>query len=84
VTEFSAGISAASSPYGIASGPDGALWFAESAGNRIGRITVGGIVTEYSNGIAAGSAPAGIAAGPDCAMYFAENGANKIGRISAC
>jgi hypothetical protein len=26
-------------PEGIATGPDGALWFTESIGNRIGRIT---------------------------------------------
>jgi virginiamycin B lyase len=39
VTEFSAGISALAFPRDITSGPDGALWFAEGGGNRIGRIT---------------------------------------------
>jgi streptogramin lyase len=28
-----------SAPYGITTGPDGALWFTEAFGNRIGRIT---------------------------------------------
>ena len=34
-------------PVGIASGPDGALWFTELAANRIGRITTSGSLTEY-------------------------------------
>lgn len=34
-------------PFGIAAGPDGALWFAETAADRIGRITTDGSVTEY-------------------------------------
>jgi virginiamycin B lyase len=28
-----------STPYGMTRGPDGALWFAESAGNQIARVT---------------------------------------------
>ena len=34
-------------PYGIASGPDGALWFTEQIG-KIGRVTSTGAFTEYS------------------------------------
>src|ERR1019366_3520028 len=30
----------------ITTGPDGALWFTEFGGNKIGRITIGGAVTE--------------------------------------
>lgn len=29
----------ASTPTGITAGPDGNLWFTESAGNKIGKIT---------------------------------------------
>ena len=47
VTEFSAGITAGSGPYGIAAGPDGNLWFTEFDGDRIGRITPAGVVTEF-------------------------------------
>jgi streptogramin lyase len=36
-----------SSPAGIALGPDGALWFTEQSGNKIGRITTDGTITEY-------------------------------------
>jgi hypothetical protein len=41
VTEFSAGITAGSSPNAITPGPDGNLWFSEAAGNRIARIGSG-------------------------------------------
>src|SRR6266516_4831601 len=36
-------------PYDITVGPDGALWFTETANavNQIGRMTIGGDVTEY-------------------------------------
>ena len=33
----------------IAAGPDGNLWFTESGGNQIGRITPAGVVTEFSD-----------------------------------
>jgi len=51
VTEFSAGITPASSPGAITAGPDGNLWFTEPGTNRIGRITPTGTVTEFSAGI---------------------------------
>ena len=40
-TEFTAGITAGSSPNAIAPGPDGNLWFSEAVGNRIARIGSG-------------------------------------------
>ncbi|KHF31983.1 Virginiamycin B lyase [Paenibacillus sp. P1XP2] len=36
-----------SGPYGIACGKDGALWFTEQKGNRIGRITDGGEMSSF-------------------------------------
>jgi virginiamycin B lyase len=33
---------------GITAGPDGALWFANSANNSIGRITTKGKVTNFT------------------------------------
>ena len=70
-------------PYGITTGPDGALWFTEtgSAGNKIGRITTAGAITEYELSTP-GSAPDGITTGPDGALWFVESGSNKIGRIT--
>ncbi len=67
-------------PYDIAAGSDGALWFTESNGDKIGRITTSGTITEW--GLPAGSSPYGIAAGPDGALWFAEIGRYRIGRIT--
>jgi len=39
---------APSGPQSITAGPDGALWFTENGGNKIGRITTAGAVTEYT------------------------------------
>ena len=64
VTEFSNGITANSAPQSITAGPDGNLWFTESASNKIGRITPTGVVTEFSNGLSAGANPWGITSGP--------------------
>ena len=70
-----------SGPYGIVTGPDGALWFAEAWGNRIGRLTTAGVFTEYPVPTA-NSAPAGIAVGPDGALWFPELNGNRIGRVA--
>lgn len=85
VTEFTIP-TAASRPFGIAAGPDGALWFVEGDGNKIGRITTAGAFTEYTiptktNFGNFSSHPQCIVAGPDGAMWFVEGDGNKIGRI---
>jgi virginiamycin B lyase len=69
-------------PVGIASGPDGALWFTENATNKIGRVTTGGVVTNESVIPTSGADPDGIVAGPDGALWFTEFFGNKIGRIT--
>src|SRR5690349_3126633 len=53
---------------GIATGSDGALWFAEGSANKIGRITTGGTTTEYSIPTA-GSMPLSVTRGPDGAVW---------------
>jgi len=35
-------------PQGITAGPDGNLWFVETAANKIGKISTAGLITEYS------------------------------------
>ena len=67
-------------PVEIVTGPDGALWFTESSGNNIGRITTNGQITEYPVGT--DSSPYGIAIGPDGALWFTEDN-YQIGRITA-
>ncbi|HEX9037878.1 MAG TPA: hypothetical protein VF808_12905 [Ktedonobacterales bacterium] len=82
-----------SAPAGIAAGSDGNLWFTDSVGQRIVRMTPGGQFTAYKQPSwvpPSGTPPAGsgcvclagIASGPDGALWFVENGANKIGRIT--
>ena len=68
-------------PPGITAGPDGALWFTELDGNKIGRITTAGTITEFTIPTG-GSNPIGITAGPDGALWFTEGNGNKIGRIT--
>ncbi len=72
---------AASQPRYIAAGPDGNLWFTEYGGNKIGKITTGGVITEFALPTA-GSQPSGIALGPDGSLWFTEYAGNRIGRIT--
>ena len=68
-------------PLGIATGPDGNVWFAESASGKIGRITPAGSITEFVVPTHDGG-PNQIAPGPGQAMWFTENTAGKIARIT--
>jgi streptogramin lyase len=65
---------------GITMGPDGALWFTEDRGNKIGRITTAGSITEFPIPTA-GSSSALITPGLDGALWFTEE-VGKIGRIT--
>src|SRR5882724_9448139 len=60
-----------SGPTLITAGSDGALWFTEQSGNKIGRITTSGTVTEFPIPTPA-STPYGIGAGPDGNIWFLE------------
>jgi len=70
-----------SHPFAIVSGPDGALWFTEWEGNKIGRVTTLGTFSEFDLPHPS-SAPIWIKAGPDGALWFTEQGGNRIGRIT--
>jgi virginiamycin B lyase len=68
-------------PQGITFGPDGAYWFAEISGNRIGRIDTNGNIIEYGVPTPS-SGPYDIVAGPDGTnLWFTEAATSKIGRI---
>ncbi|MEU7038521.1 hypothetical protein ABZ958_33310 [Streptomyces sp. NPDC046237] len=58
-------------PFGIATGDDGALWFTETAADRIGRISTSGEITEFPLPDRAGR-PHAIAPGADGALWFTE------------
>jgi streptogramin lyase len=72
---------AGSEPEGIATGPEGNLWFAERGSNKIGRLTPSGQLTEFAVPTA-DSKPFQIAAGPDGNLWFTLPGAGEVGRIS--
>ena len=67
-------------PQGIASGPDGNIWFTEGLRNAIVRLTPLGEFTFFPIPTP-GANPHGITAGPDGALWFTEFNANQIGRI---
>ncbi len=50
-------------------GPDGNLWFTETSANKIGRITVNGMLTEFSLSPSS-CGPGVIAAGPDGNLWY--------------
>jgi streptogramin lyase len=69
-----------SDPVTITVGPDGALWFTELAGDRIGRLTTSGALTEYPMP----GLPYGITPGPDGNLWFtvSGSGASAVGRMT--
>jgi streptogramin lyase len=68
-----------SGPGSIVAGPDGNLWFPETAGNKIARVTTAGVITEFPVPTP-NSVSGGITSGPDAQLWFTENA--KIGRIA--
>jgi streptogramin lyase len=79
ITEYA--LPAGSGPDGVASGPDGNVWFADLEGSKIGKITLLGTITEYA--LPAGSNPYKVVTGPDNNLWFTDWGTSKIGRITA-
>ena len=70
-------------PYGIAMGPDGAIWFTEAQTGKIGRLSKSRVFTEYAvpQPQMSAKSPAGIVRGPDKKIWFTEAGSGAIGRI---
>ena len=67
---------------GIAVGKDGNLWFTETYGNNIGKITTQGVITEYPILTTPNPSPKGITRGPDGNVWFTEVISNRIGQIT--
>lgn len=67
-------------PRGITAGPDGRMWFAEMAANKIGSVTIDGTFAEFEIPTA-NAKPYGIVTGPDRKLWFTQSGTGKIGRI---
>ena len=82
-------------PTDIVAGPDGALWFTQSAGGNprdgrtyfqasIGRITTAGSYTSYSVPASASKVPGldAITLGPNGNLWFTETAVDRIGEIT--
>jgi streptogramin lyase len=68
---------------GIANGPDGNLWFTETFGAKIGKITPAGAVTEFALPSTTGNPqPQAITTGPDGNIWFTDD-LGKIGRATS-
>ena len=80
ITEFALPPPVGAGPYGITTGPDGALWFTEYNRAAIGRITIDGQITEYA--LLPTALPTSITTGPDGNLWFTESGTDDIGRIT--
>jgi virginiamycin B lyase len=70
-----------SQAYRIVAGADGNLWYSESTGNGIARITPTGTVTEFQ--AAVGAAVYGIAAAADGSLWATELSGNAIDHFSS-
>lgn len=80
-----------SHPAGIAAGPDGYLWFVETAGNKVAKMSSSGLVIEYLvptvkafvPPLSGGTAPGYIAAGRGGELWFTEYGGNNVAKVTA-
>jgi streptogramin lyase len=79
-TEFAIPSGSSSEPWGITTGPDGAIWFAEAGANKVGRITTDGTITEFP--LSASATPVEIVTGPDNNLWVTENAAAKIAKVT--
>jgi virginiamycin B lyase len=68
-------------PAGITTGPDGALWFAESGAAALGRVQTDGTLGAFPIGGGLNQ-PLAVTRGPDGALWFTDTLASTIGRMT--
>jgi streptogramin lyase len=69
-----------SAPYGLTVGKDGLVWFAESDGDKVGRISPGGSFQEYPT--LPDASPRELTLGPDGSVWFTELSGGMIGQLA--
>jgi streptogramin lyase len=80
LTYYSTGLTG--TPITIVGGPDGNLYFGETAA-VVGRITTAGVISEYPFTASEGSFPIlSIVTGPDGNIWFANNGHSQVGKLT--
>lgn len=79
-TDFAVPPGRSSNPYSIVIGPDKNLWFTESGGEKIGRITTAGVITQFR--IPGAQSLLGLASGPDGNLWFTDQLTGKVGYIN--
>nr|MDQ2894657.1 hypothetical protein [Actinomycetota bacterium] len=88
IHEFALGSSQRAYLFGLTTGSDGAVWFADLGCAGLGRCGIGridsaGRVALYTRGLNAGSVPFQIALGPDGNLWFTDEGRRPaIGRVT--
>jgi virginiamycin B lyase len=72
-------------PSGVATAPDGGIWFSKLDCNVVGRIDPASAPNSAHDDVTlpSGTQPMRIAAGPDGAMWFTAYGSGRIGRVAA-
>jgi streptogramin lyase len=80
VTSFDANPARADEPSALAVGADGNLWFT-NANNRIGRITVDGVVSTYDTTAYDVRRPFDLTTGPDGNLWFTSLDNDRIGLL---
>jgi streptogramin lyase len=73
---------AANRPQWIAAGSDGNMWFTESPGNTVAKITPAGVVTECAAIPTPASNPQGIVGASDGNLWFTEFAGSKVTRVT--
>jgi virginiamycin B lyase len=68
--------------WGITTGPDGNLWYAQQIDNEVGTMTTAGTVTQTISLPAAYASPWEGVTGSDGNLWFTENGANNLALIT--
>ena len=71
-----------SAPSGIAPGPDGNLWYAELAPDKIGQVATSGTTLTESSTPSSPVEPYGVTPGADGNVWFTELTGSAIGKLT--
>lgn len=73
----------ASGPHDIILGPDGALWFAETTANQLGRVSTAGVISEFPLRSLGdyGLGVDDVVAGSDGGVWFGMDSSSVLGRM---